>query len=394
MNYFKQVITVTSWEFSRFCKPKNEAMGIVIMLIISTIFYFGGRYAFSESDEKSEITVLKGTNVGLIEFLKNHYIINEIATEEKPQFIEALKTESNGTLLELNSDKFSVLAYKNTGAINTLKSYLTEYYKQQEMQKIGLTSDALMTVLSPAPVIESYIYESNSGKRLVLSYFFAILMIMAVFLSFAYQFTAITGEKQLKITEQIVSAISPQVWMDGKIFGITLTGLASMLTYAVLSILGSMIYFQFKGSPPSAILDYVYLPSILIYLPFALVGILIWNAILAAIASIITEPNSSSKSGLMMLPILFVIASFMVVRDPDSGVSIFLSWFPLTSATSMPIRWATTEVGFVQLIGSFILLALTFYFLRKLAAKIFRVTILISGKEPTFKEVYKLSKEA
>jgi len=218
-------------------------------------------------------------------------------------------------------------------------------------------------------------------------------MILAVFVSFAYQFTAITGEKQLKITEQIVSAISPQIWMDGKIFGISLTGISSMLTYSILSILGGMLYFQFTGTPISSIIDYLYLPSILLYLPFALAGILTWNAILAAIASIITDPNNSGKSALMILPVLFVIASFLVTRDPDSGLTLFLSWFPLTSASSMPMRWAITEVSYWQVGGSFLILVLTFYFLRKLAAKIFRVSILITGKEPSFSEVYKLSKQ-
>jgi len=145
--------------------------------------------------------------------------------------------------------------------------------------------------------------------------------------------------------------------------------------------------------PISLILDYLYLPSILLYLPFALAGILIWNSILAAIASIITDPNNSGKSSLMMLPVVIVLASFLVTRDPDSELSIFLSWFPLTSATSMPMRWAITEVGFWQLAGSFLVLVLTFYFLRKLAAKTFRVSILITGKEPTFSEVYKLLKQ-
>ena len=41
----------------------------------------------------------------------------------------------------------------------------------------------------------------------------------------------------------IVSAIKPQVWMDGKIFGITLTGISSMLTYSLLSVIGGIIYF-------------------------------------------------------------------------------------------------------------------------------------------------------
>ena len=94
-----------------------------------------------------------------------------------------------------------------------------------------------------------------------------------------------------------------------------------------------------------------------------------------------------------MLPVVIVLASFLVTRDPDSELSIFLSWFPLTSATSMPMRWAITEVGFWQLAGSFLVLVLTFYFLRKLAAKTFRVSILITGKEPTFSEVYKLLKQ-
>jgi len=91
--------------------------------------------------------------------------------------------------------------------------------------------------------------------------------------------------------------------------------------------------------------------------------------------------------------VLFVIASFLVTRDPDSGLTLFLSWFPLTSASSMPMRWAITEVSYWQVGGSFLILVLTFYFLRKLAAKIFRVSILITGKEPSFSEVYKLSKQ-
>ncbi|MCA0446114.1 MAG: ABC transporter permease [Bacteroidetes bacterium] len=394
MRYFSQVLTVTRWEFSRFFKPKNEALGIIIMLAVSTVGYFGGKYAFSDTEQKMEISVVNNLDTTLSDFLNSRYIVKEIPKDEKADFLELIRNQKEGILLESGSEGFVVNAYKNTRAISKLKADLTDYQKQREMKKIGLSQIELATVLSPAQVQESFIYSDNSAKRVVLSYFFAGLMIMVVFLCFAYQFTAITGEKQLKITEQIVSAISPQVWMDGKIYGITLTGLSSMLTYAIMSILGGMLFFQFTGLPASGILDYLSLPSILIYLPFALIGILIWNAILAAIASIITDPNNSAKSSLMMLPIVFVVTSFLVIRDPDSGLALFLSWFPLTSATSMPIRWAITEVDNWQLAGSFLLLVLTFYLLRKLAAKIFRVSILITGKEPTFSEVFRLSKQA
>lgn len=393
MNYIKQLLTVTRWEFSRFFKPKNEAIGIVVMLIVSAVFYLGGKYALSDKSPEIEIFVHNDTEGTLTEILKDGFAVQQLPTEQKDSFIRELSVEKNRVLLDKKDGAIGLYAYKNSRDIKKLKSYIDFYHKQIEMQKLRLSAEQLASVLSPAPIDESFIYTDNSRNRVILAWFFAGLMIMALFLSFAYQFTAITGEKQLKITEQIVSAISPQIWMDGKIFGITLTGISSMFTYSLLGIIGGILFFQFTGLPISTILDYLYLPPILLYLPFALIGILIWNSILAAIASIITDQNNSGKSSLMMLPVVFVIASFLVTRDPDSGLSIFLSWFPLTSATSMPMRWAITEVGSWQLAGSFLLLVLTFYFLRKLAAKIFRVSILITGKEPTFREVYKLSKQ-
>ena len=48
------------------------------------------------------------------------------------------------------------------------------------------------------------------------------LMMLGVFTGIAYQFIVITGEKQLRVTEQVVSAITPQMWIDGKILGISL----------------------------------------------------------------------------------------------------------------------------------------------------------------------------
>ncbi len=60
-----------------------------------------------------------------------------------------------------------------------------------------------------------------------------------------------------------------------------------------------------------------------------------------------------------------------------------------TQATALRVN--SLEVGFWQLAGSLAILVVTFYFIRKLAAKIFRVSILISGKEPSFIEVIKLA---
>lgn len=394
MKYLNQVITVTRWEYRRFFKPKNELMGLSIMLLVSIVSYFGGKYALSGSNEKPDLAVFKDLDRKLTERLLNDFKLHEVPADQQSTVIETISNDKKGILLVNDGNVFTIHAYKDSKVLKKLRTTLDEYQRLQKMQDIELSQTDLDNILSPAVIIESFVYTKNSKSRVLLAYFFAGLMIMAVLLSFAYQFTAITGEKQLKITEQIISAISPQVWMDGKIFGITLTGISSMFTYSLLGIIGGILFFQFTGMPVSTILDYLNLPSILLYLPFALTGILLWNAILAAIASVITDPNNSGKSSLMMLPLLFVIASFIATSDPDGALSVFLSWFPLTSATAMPMRWAITEVEIWQLAGSFIVLIATFYLLRKLAAKIFRVSILISGKEPSWSQIFKLIKES
>jgi ABC-2 type transport system permease protein len=392
MNYLHQILTVTRWEYGRFFKPKNEVLGIVIMLVISAVFYLGSTFALSDKRPTIEVLLYHDVDSALTKFLVEGFTVRQISADHIESYKKDLTAEKNIAVLDLSADTIGLYAYKYNRDIKKLKRSVDVYYKQREMKKLGLRAEQLAFISSPAPLTESYRYTDNAASRVVLAYFFAGLMILAVFLSFAYQFTAITGEKQLKITEQIVSAITPQVWMDGKILGITLTGLSSMLTYSLLSVAGGVLFFQFTGMPVSGILEYLYFPSIALYLPFALIGVLLWNAILAAIASVITDPNNSGKSSLMLLPVIFVVASFLVTRDPDGYTSVFLSWFPLTSATSMPMRWAITEVGIWQLIGSFLLLVLTFYFFRTLAAKIFRVSILMTGKEPTWSEVYRLLK--
>jgi ABC-2 type transport system permease protein len=393
MNYYKQVLTVTLWEYRRFFKIKNELLGIVVMIVIFTLSFFGGRYATTESSEKPQLTVLNDLNPQLSELLSKDFEVKSIPVEEKAKYLSQIATLKEGSLLLQEGAGFEVHSWKKPKKFKKLQETLNVYCQNEALRQINLSAENLETVLKPAILKETYLYETGTRGKNILAYFFAGLMIMAVFLSFAYQFTAITGEKQLKITEQIISAIKPQAWMDGKILGITLTGLSSMLTYSVIGTLGGMLFFQFTGTPVSAIIQFLYLPSILLFFAFMLMGVMLWNAFLAAIASVITDPNNSGKSGIMLLPILFVFSSFLVMRDPDDGISVFLSWFPLTSATAMPMRWVTTEVAWWQLAGSFVVLAGSFYLLRKLAAKIFHVSVLISGKEPTWREVIKLSRE-
>jgi len=392
MNYYRQLLTVTLWEYRRFYKLRNELLGILIMLIVSAISYSVTKYALSGTGEPALLMVDGTADTALVKQLQQGFRVIRIQPAQKDSCIAAIQSSREGILLTQEKEGFSIQAWKSSKASRQLQQMLNDYHSSHALIQYKLTPESLNTLLT-ASISETYFADPKTAKRKVLAYFFAGLMLLAVFLSFAYQFTAITGEKQLRITEQIVSAIRPQVWMDGKILGITLTGMSSMITYSLISILGGMLYMQFTGTSLSAILQYLHLPSILLFLPFTITGIMIWNALLAGVASAITDPNNSGKSSLMMLPLLFVLASFLVIKDPDSDFSVFLSWFPLTSATAMPVRWVTGYPALWEIPGALLLLFATFYLLRKLSAKIFHVSILMSGKEPGWKEIMQMIRE-
>lgn len=78
-------------------------------------------------------------------------------------------------------DAIGLYAYKNNRDIKKLKSHIDVYHKQKEMQKLGLSAGQLSSVLSSAPIEETYIYKDNSRNRVILAFFFAGLMLMAVF---------------------------------------------------------------------------------------------------------------------------------------------------------------------------------------------------------------------
>jgi ABC-2 type transport system permease protein len=146
----------------------------------------------------------------------------------------------------------------------------------------------------------------------------------------------------------------------------------------------------FSGSSMFHLYEVLDPVSVLLYFLFTLIGVLLWNAMLAGVASVITDPNSSGKSQLMFLPMLFVLVSMVVLLNPDHGMSVFLSWFPLTASTAMPMRWVSTPVAAWEVVGAFLLLVACFYAVRKLAAAIFRISILINGKEPSWTELMRM----
>ena len=170
------------------------------------------------------------------------------------------------------------------------------------------------------------------------------LTCLGVFLGMASFFTGITGEKQLRVTEQVVAAISPQTWVDGKLLGLTAAAFGTLLTYgAAMALFFVMLKLSGMDFPiPWAALRP---EKLMFFLLLSVLGIFFWNCVFAAIAVTINDPNSSTRSSLMFLPLMFVGMGFPGLQKPDAPVMRALAVMPGTSPTVMTARLVLSDVA-------------------------------------------------
>lgn len=392
----KMTYEVAKWEFGRWFKIKDQIFTILFGALISLLI-FGGK-AFLEKLGKSEINISVINTPGIeIKLDEGSYIKlspkrrDELDTQKKllnEKEIDALLVIDNIEQIELFVNKEPVWLTEIQKAINNTR-------QQKKIKEANISGEVLQDIFKPAVIKTTFMQgakESNTTGEKIAAGIFIGLMLLGVFLGLAYQFVAITGEKQLRITEVIVSAIKPQMWIDGKIIGITLLSLILLITYSISSVIFVVISSLFGSgwSLPISISN----PSLIILLLFiSLTGFLFWNTFFSAIAATINDPNSSARGSLIMLPVLPAAMAFFAFSNPDSLVMKILTIFPLTSAPVLSVRLVLTEVAFIEVFLSIAILILTTWYIRKAAGKIFAISILMYGKEPSWKEISKWIKE-
>jgi ABC-2 type transport system permease protein len=376
------ILTVASWEYNRFFKWKDVLKGLFWTTLVGALSFFGTQWLLSDSSDTVTVVVESYGPFDPADFTAPG--ITFVASDAVS---DSLQPDATLTVESVDRAVLDLPGQRNwAGDVKTLLSDLRADAKREAL---GLSAESYADIGAGIELeqrVESEPTRSRSTK--LIAGFSIFFVLMAVFLSFAYQFTAITGEKTLRITEQIVAAISPQSWMDGKILGISAIGITYVVLYSLLSIGVTFVVFLFTGGSILAVLASLQPVLVVTFLVFALLGILMWNAFMAAVAATIDDPNSSQRSGLMMLPIVPVVFAGLSVLNPDTGAVTFMSYLPLTSYAVMPAKMVLSSVAWWEPAISITLLAATAWFFRLLAGRIFRTAMMIHGKEPSYKEMW------
>ncbi len=391
----KLVLEVTKWEFKRWFKLKEQVITLLIGALISLLIFGGKSLLEKLSDKEIEIAVIS-SNLQIKLNTENKIKLLEKDLNELSSLKKLLSEEKiDGIFFIKDIENAELIVNKEPSWLGIVQKSFNSARQQIKLKQSNISAEQLNEIFTQVDIKLSFTgikkEISSTGEKVAAGLFIG-LMLLGVFLGLAYQFVAITGEKQLRITEVIVSAISPQTWIDGKILGISFLSLAMLVTYSLTSVIFVFISSLFGSgwSLPLVITN----PLLIIYLfIFSLAGFFFWNTFFSAIAATINDPNTSARGSLMMVPAIPVAIAFFALGNPDSIAMKILSLFPLTSAPVISARLVLTDVSVIEIIVSLLLLILSTLYLRKAAGKIFSLSVLMYGKEASWKEISRWIKE-
>jgi ABC-2 type transport system permease protein len=380
--------TVAQWEFQRYFKLKDQIIGLVSLLIGAVIGF--GAVTLSQSASKVKLAVVGASPDFKLPEKGNIQIASgEHSEQEWRMLVEERKIE--GLLLLSNvADapwKAELIVRQEPTWLEDLRPVLQKDRMLWQMRAANMSPETLSEILAPADIrIVALANRDVSKLDKLVAYAILGAMIITSWIGLAYMMTGITGEKQQRVTEQIVSAIRPQMWIDGKLIGITGASIGSLafLFGTMIICLPAAWMLGYGMTLPDSLRRWDFIPLLVL---FYLGGVLFWNCFYAGVASVINDPNTSSRTSLLFLPILPMFASGLVVSQPDGPVMQALSLIPGASSTAMPIRLVLGEVTTIEVLTSLVLLAAGISGLRLLAGRVFAAGIMLYGKEPSWLDI-------
>lgn len=258
---------------------------------------------------------------------------------------------------------------------------------------------------------------SSSAVATVMAYVLSFMLYMFLIIYGAMVMQSVIEEKNSRVLEVMVSSVRPFDMMLGKILGVASVAVLQIVIWiALIAIVG---YFVVPSVMPEEITaalammkqgmavengtdigllqalvtltDVKYLVTIFAsLLLFVVGGFLLYAALFAAVGSAVDNVQDAQQLQLpITLPIILGLLIMMVViNDPTSGIAFWFSMIPFTSPIVMMAR-IPYEIPMWEIIVSLLLLYATFVGAVWMASKIYRVGILMHGKKPSFKELWR-----
>jgi ABC-2 type transport system permease protein len=436
-----KILTIISHEYFKRVKSKGFIIGTFLGPI--TLIAFIGivvLITLSIEDGSKKLAIKDETNFmgqQLVDLDKENYFITtkseaELKLEIKNEKIDAYVILNKSTLDSGTATVFSK-GGGGIGYISSLNDNINKIYRRYKLKEEGINEARLDIIqkgidLNTKKINDKGKEEKDNAEGLAfLGYILGFAIYILTFLYGAFVSRGVIEEKVNRIMEVLASSVKPFELMMGKVIGIGLVGLTQVTFWALMVIMlftfaapivatldttfnekqiqkleqlqkqnASNNMMMQKAMTPEAKSIVENIPNVspwvfVGFVAYFLLGYFFYASLFAGIGSAVdTEQDAAQLQLPITMPIILTIVTMPhLMAQPDSSFSIFLSIFPFSAPIAMVTRIAATNVPMIQIIASILVMTLSVTGAVWVAAKIYRIGILMTGKKPKLKDLIK-----
>jgi ABC-2 type transport system permease protein len=270
------------------------------------------------------------------------------------------------------------------------------------------------------------IEKGNPIAVILLGYAVALLLYMMIVVYGQAIMRSVLEEKTTRVAEVVVSSVSTDVLLAGKILGVGLVAITQVVSWIVLGAAALMYFPQIMGSggdaaaggvDSSAVTGAVHgaangasaaaglvtmgLPTVPVWATIALflcfvLGFIFYASLFAAVGAMVNSQEDVQQAATPVMLLLVSSAIFMgpIMANPTSNLARTMSMLPTSAPIIMPLRMTLVPVPWFEIVGALAGVSAACAAAIWLSGRIYRVGLLMYGKKPTIRELAKWVKEA
>ncbi len=409
--FMKKIFTIVWWEYITKVRTKAFLISIVLMPIFIVGFSILPGILVEKMDTKQKVVgVVDLTGWIFGEFNRKisekfklpngrpNYVL--VKVESFSNDINEIKKSTNKRVVRGDLEAYLIIPKNFEDSLNFLyigqnvgnikdierfKSVLQEIVIGAKLEEYGVDRDKLSQIIKSVKFTTIKISKKGEEEKtdflgiFFSSYIFIMALMLLIITGGQMLIRSVVEEKSNRVMEILLSSVTANQLMAGKIIGLGFVGLTQMFIWALVG-------FYFLSSFALTMINFEIL---LISLVYFILGYLFYSALFVAIgAPVNSEYEAQQVAGYVSIILVFPIAfSFLIMQNPDLYWIKILSFIPLFTPSFMVARIPIKMPSSWEIAGTMLVLALSVVGMIWVAGRIFRIAILSYGKFPNLKEL-------
>lgn len=344
--------------------------------------------------------------------------LEEAKKTASEDYVGLIYIPATDSITQLADSKIEYLSNDtpNLEFVSTIEKVANEKITKYKLKQLGFDYDKIENAKTRSKIHLSKFSGEETHKegsiiKIIIGGVFGYLIMMFVIIYGNMVMRSVIEEKTNRIIEIIISSVKPFQLMMGKIIGTSMAGILQFIIWTILglglfTILSSVFNVEMGATAQTEevaqsmegiqlyISELWKLPLMTMFISFIIYfigGYFLYSSLYAAIGAAVDSETDSQQ---FLLPIIMplmlgvYVGFFTVISDPNGTVATVFSMIPLTSPIVMMMR-IPFGVPLWEVIVSMVILFGTFFGVVWFASKIYRIGILMYGKKPTYKELFK-----